>query len=471
MKSKTLIALPTLLALIGFFTLTVFSSTAYAQVKFTFNITNCDTSLGPCPGGAALHVPHSVGQSATDTVPIDTLNGTKDVNGGVLTFTSNPATSAWWDGSFNSQATFAGPPVAGDLFTITATSVNNAPLAGNTLMEGYFLPTGQSDGQKFRGQFSSPINITHIDRKLLAALGMGGTRTCGTGQLDDRWMLTYNSGDFYLTRSVSVTFTASSQPCPCVDAPSSTMVGWFPFDETNGSAGASANLATQNTGIWSTSPYTSPTPGPGMVAGALQFNGINQYVDSPSSIVTNFGPVHSGGPDSCGGNFSTCAGDFSIDVWMNISALPYGVATIVDKRSGSAPAINGYSFYLYHDRLGLQLADGQGSRGYTNYLSNPLPSDETTGWHHVAVTVQRASVTGITWYYDGYPIGNASNPTDRLGSLVNPSPLRIGANTTEPAFSNWFNGSLDELEIYNRALSATEVAVLYDADQAGKCKP
>ena len=207
-----------------------------------------------------------------------------------------------------------------------------------------------------------------------------------------------------------------------------------------------------------------------MVAEALSFNGADQFVDSPSSIVTNFGPV--GIPANCSGGYSTCQGDFSIDAWMNIPSIPSGVATIVDKRSGTPPAIYGYSFYLYNNYLGLQLADGVGAQGYTNYRSSALPANEASGWHHVAVTVHRTPVPYfpiIRWYFDGVAKGT-SNP-DRFGSLVNNSPLRIGANVTAPPFSNWFLGSLDELEIFNRELSPAEVQSLYNAQQYGKCKP
>jgi hypothetical protein len=34
----------------------------------------------------------------------------------------------------------------------------------------------------------------------------------------------------------------------------------------------------------------------------------------------------------------------------------------------------------------------------------------------------------------------------------------------------FFNGGLDELEIFNRALNATEVQSLFNAGSAGKCK-
>jgi hypothetical protein len=53
---------------------------------------------------------------------------------------------------------------------------------------------------------------------------------------------------------------------------------------------------------------------------------------------------------------------------------------------------------------------------------------------------------------------------------VNSSPLRIGTRTADSPLTGWFQGDLDELEIYNRALALPEVQAIYNAGSAGKCK-
>ena len=251
----------------------------------------------------------------------------------------------------------------------------------------------------------------------------------------------------------------------CVPPPNTTMVAWYPFDESTGTA--SANLATGNTG----KRIGSPTPIAGMVAKGLHFDGINDYVEAPSTIVTNIGPA--GTPLTCSGSYSTCRGDFSIDAWIRVDPSASGsVLTIVDKRAGSAPAIYGYHLAVYQqNRLALQLADGLGSGGFSNYLSPFLSPTLTDGqWHHVAVTVSRLSTTGIKWYHNGAAVTPFSNPTGRQGSLVNNSPLRIGTRTAASPLTGWFQGDIDELEIFNRVLSAAEVKALFNAGPFGKCK-
>ncbi|MFY9824315.1 MAG: LamG domain-containing protein [Thermoanaerobaculia bacterium] len=248
----------------------------------------------------------------------------------------------------------------------------------------------------------------------------------------------------------------------CVQPPNTTMVAWYPFDETSGPT--ALNYATANDGMW----INGPTPVPGMVGNALHFDGVNDYVESPSSIVTNFGPA--GFPMTGSGGWSTSQGDFSIDTWVRIpSTATTGVMVIVDKRDGNPPAIKGYSLFVYNNQIGLQLADGVGT-GFSNYFSAALAPNLYNGnWHHLTVTVKRTSSTGIRFYHNGVPAGTAS-PLARVGSLVNNSPLRIGTRTAASPLSGWYQGDLDELEIFNRVLTPAEVLGLYTAGPFGKCR-
>ena len=58
-------------------------------------------------------------------------------------------------------------------------------------------------------------------------------------------------------------------------------------------------------------------------------------------------------------------------------------------------------------------------------------------------------------------------PPTKAGSLANNTPLRIGTRTLG---GGWFKGDIDELEIFNRELSETEVTDIFMAGRIGKCK-
>ena len=261
----------------------------------------------------------------------------------------------------------------------------------------------------------------------------------------------------------TLTLTASAGPT-CDPAPTTTMVAWYPFDEL--CCGAQ-NLATQNGGTW----HGGLVSGwPGYIGqSSLYFDGSTAYVESPSSIATNFGPGTNLAPSACGGVYSSCTGDFSIAVWIRVSTSQVG--TIVDKRTlGTLPNVHGYLLMLYGNGLLLQLADGVGS-GYYNYtVSAPLGTNLADGnWHFVGVSVSRASHFGLAFYIDSWQ-SPFQDPTGRMGSLVNNSPLRIGASTGSSP-TNFFSGYMDELQMWNRALSQPEMYGIWHAQSLGVCKP
>jgi hypothetical protein len=76
------------------------------------------------------------------------------------------------------------------------------------------------------------------------------------------------------------------------------------------------------------------------------------------------------------------------------------------------------------------------------------------GWHHIVVT--RTGETGIL-YIDGQKADDLSIEPDDLGT---DEPWFIGQAGNGEGF---FNGYMDEVRIYDRALTATDVTELYNA--------
>jgi len=52
------------------------------------------------------------------------------------------------------------------------------------------------------------------------------------------------------------------------------------------------------------------------------------------------------------------------------------------------------------------------------------------------------------------------DPTDEAGDLSNTEPLRIG-NHSDPNYFTFFHGIINEVSLYNRALSDSEIQTLY----------
>ena len=62
----------------------------------------------------------------------------------------------------------------------------------------------------------------------------------------------------------------------------------------------------------------------------------------------------------------------------------------------------------------------------------------------------------------------AFDPTVCPGDLSNTGPLRIGNHAT-PSVQDFYHGIIDEVSLYNRALSSNEVTAIYNAGSLGKC--
>ncbi len=229
-------------------------------------------------------------------------------------------------------------------------------------------------------------------------------------------------------------------------APPAGMVGWWPLDELTGTT-SSDTSGLSNHGTW----VGNPTPTPGKVAGALNLGSFTlDYVKVPN-------------PSNNSLDFGT-TGDFSIDAWINTTFV-FGNAAIVGKLSGSP--VRGYAFFVDQaGPLGLYMAGNLGLQAYSAPNSGNLQDGQ---WHHVAVTVKRSASNGGHFYVDGNQV-NTFNPTLTPGSISTATDLHLGNmfafNTNMP----WV-GRLDEIEIFNRELSAAEVQSIYVADYVGKCKP
>lgn len=236
---------------------------------------------------------------------------------------------------------------------------------------------------------------------------------------------------------------------PCV-VPPADMTAWWAFDSF---------FTLEDIATWSF-PNHAATPNaplqvPGMVGGAVKFTNADQVLEVPSQNDINL--------------FNSCAVDggatFSIDAWVKTTAT--GTQVILDKRqfSGSG-GIKGYHLFLYQGRLGFQLADGV---SYANFIAPSGTALNDGQWHFIAVTIYvRCQRNGSVFEGKLYVDGNVVHTfAPGGGDYSNNAPLRIGGHSFTS--SMFFDGSLDEIEIFHRTLSATEIQALYNAGWAGKC--
>jgi hypothetical protein len=168
-------------------------------------------------------------------------------------------------------------------------------------------------------------------------------------------------------------------------------------------------------------------------AGAYMFDGVDDSVIVPDDDSLDFGT-------------ST---DFTLSAWIKRNSYGADNDVIMEKR-GILGAQSGLLIFLAADnKVYAQTYSGDDRISSTNTFGD-------NDWHHVVFTSDRS--LNQTIYVDGVQEATGlSNQTNITTDL----PLDIGATINiDPA--NYFNGTIDDLQIYNRSLSATQILALYN---------
>jgi len=226
-------------------------------------------------------------------------------------------------------------------------------------------------------------------------------------------------------------------PSACVSPPSG-LLGWWTLDETSGIV-AHDQLSRSN-GQY----FGGATHVPGEVFGAVGIGSTAQYVDVPNANIQ-------------------VGTSFSIDAWVQVFDNDTSVRTIVDNRGGSVSNPVGYNLYISYGKLGLQLGDGT---TFTNYEgSDPLLV--AGSWHLVAGTVDYSTKPPSGQLYVDGTLYYTFTPTQN-DSFVNTSDFLLGKSAFDDSIN--FDGDIDEVELFGRALMPSEVYTLYQAGSYGKCR-
>jgi len=182
----------------------------------------------------------------------------------------------------------------------------------------------------------------------------------------------------------------------------------------------------------------------GGVAGGLSFAqgilGQGYHFDGASSSVSV--------PSSA--DLAVGTGDFSLVYWVSTTAgADSGFRVIQDKRS-AAPN-SGYHLLLSDGRPGVQLMDA------SNVGTFVAPDSIADGsFHQVAITVDRDSVDGGRIFVDRKLV-LGFDPSSVPGSLTNGEEFRLGRRSDAWGGDGYFDGIVDEIRFYDRALSEAEV--------------
>ncbi|MEY2451269.1 MAG: hypothetical protein QOD92_843 [Acidimicrobiaceae bacterium] len=157
--------------------------------------------------------------------------------------------------------------------------------------------------------------------------------------------------------------------------------------------------------------------------------------------------------------------DFTIDLWVNFTDAAAGRLPFIshDDAGGSH---NKWVFWFDDQGDGPGHLPGPALRFHINGSSpssNPIAvawTPTVNEWHFVAIT---RSASSYALYIDGGSPAQTADDANPIPAAV--VPLSIGS---AEAFS--FPGQIDEVQLYSRALPASEIAGIFNAGSAGVCK-
>ena len=186
---------------------------------------------------------------------------------------------------------------------------------------------------------------------------------------------------------------------------------------------------------------SGPTP-----SNALRFDGINDYIDFGANI-TEMGKA-----------------SFTIECWVKTSGTAMGLLNCQNTNASWDAGEKS----LYIDENGIPAFVGYGN----NWIYSTVAVNDNA-WHHIAVTWSYSSGTSGTgaFYIDGinrtlttyttYPMYTAVNTNFGTFTFGKPN------YTTWPyPITNFFNGSVSELRIWNVARTETEIRFNYNKEVA-----
>jgi len=227
---------------------------------------------------------------------------------------------------------------------------------------------------------------------------------------------------YYIVSSATSSIAVLGQESTLANDIASGLVGYWKFDESGGLVAydfsGNGNIGNNNTTTVITSENCS-------MGNCLGFNGTNSMVVS-SDVVIN--PATS---------------DFTAMGWIKVTDYTAVSRDVFSQEDGSGTG-----------RSWLTVASPSG------FLSSSIGNVSTFGstaltpgtWHHGTIT---KSGTSLKIYLDGTLDGSGTATTE---SSV--GKLRMGMN--KATSTNPFYGSLDDMRVYNRALSASEIKQIYE---------
>jgi hypothetical protein len=246
---------------------------------------------------------------------------------------------------------------------------------------------------------------------------------------------TENDESIEIDYTLTPTSTPTPTPTPTL-APITANLRLY-YDPSNpssysGSGTVLNDLSGNNlTGTLSNVTYTSP---------AFNFNGTNSTISTPDNALLEPG-----------------FGDWTMEAWVNYSVISGSNRIILAKADGGAAADWGYG--LRTSSVGLTF--GEVGNGTTS-IQTSGSTLTTNVWYQVVAVWTNFGTNNFELFINGISQGSTSHSFASIRSTINP--LYIGS-FNNGQFSQWLNGKVGIVRLYNSALTSPQVLQNFNADK------
>src|SRR5437867_1170872 len=417
---------------------------------------NADDQWYACYYYGELAPPSSQGALAPGGILLSTANGQRRVlahlynttsnytfysfaklssDGNYVLFTSNMNGSARSDLFLAEMPTSGAPPPPSDTTPPTVpTGLATNPVSSSQINLSWNASTDSGSGvagyKVFRGgvQIATSVATSYSD----TGLSPSTTYTYTVSAYD---VAGNNSAQ---CPSVMATTQAAPPPPP---PPTNGIIAFLHLDENAGST--IFNDATGSANNGSCSGTGCPTSGvAGKVGHGLSFDGVSDLVTITHNNGLNAFPL-------------------TVSTWFKTNSTT-GVVGLVNKYVGGS--YNGYNVFLNNGNVcAWYLKDASNYTYDGSGCTFNIAGYNDNAWHQVVYVVDSS---GGKLYLDGVQKGTTVAWTGVAGAPTTTQDIHLGHYPGAFGGAEYFLGSLDEVRIYNTALTASDVTNLYKADNA-----
>jgi hypothetical protein len=208
--------------------------------------------------------------------------------------------------------------------------------------------------------------------------------------------------------------------------PTNGLVGWWPFNGNANDESGNGNNGTVNGATLTEDRF-------GNINSSYYFNGAISHIILNQSL----------------GNFGQS--DFTISVWTLDTSL-VNAGALVSKRN--APGYGNFFTIGWGNSPSFEINESNSS----NYFASVLPGTFTNIWHYY--TFVRDSLS-LSIYLDGLLQSQTSSST--IQNINNMENTIFGARYANTSLTQFFKGKIDDIGIWNRALTNCEILDLYNS--------